>query len=308
MIMCPRSKVKLQVDMGRDAMSDERNTDETAEIENNGSVNRRRFVKSLSAGAATAPFAIGTGSAKASEAPWEYDELTGRKKLDLLDSLRKTSEFDQLRNIVRKHGGEIRGIPGHSRAGRLTAKKTTREIISIELKTDRVDDAYLTIGRDVDEGVSVGMVEYNTYAEDGVLQKQVVYDAISQDNRVAASEVSVQSTETDVTKKVVTPEAKIRKVLNGGTLDTEADTTGGISTMAFGNGPCDECKWAVPLICQNACGAGGGFACGFFGLISGGIGGVGCLTIVSVVCSLASYYACSDSRLDNVACSRLGLC
>lgn len=289
-------------------MSKKHDVDETEETERTASVNRRRFVKSLSAGAAATSLAVGVGSAKTSDAPWEYEDLTGRRKLDLLDTLRGTSEFEQLQSVIRKHGGELRGVPGHSRAGRLTAKGTTREIVSIELKIDRVDDAYLTIGRDVGEGVSVGMVEYNTYTDDGIRQKSVVYDAVSQKSEATADEVSIQSSDTNVTRKVVKPEAKVRKVLNGETLDTETSTTDGVSTMGLGDGPCDECKWAVPLICQNACGAAGGFACGFFGLISGGIGGVGCLTIVGVVCGLASYYSCSASRLDNVACNRLGLC
>jgi halocin C8-like bacteriocin domain-containing protein len=290
-------------------MSEGYDMDKSAETtENTPSINRRRFVKALGAGAATTTFGVGVGSAKTSSALGDYDELTGREKLDLLGILRETSEFEQLRDIAHEHGGTLRGIRGHSRAGRLTANGTTREIVTIELKIDRGDDAYLTIGRDVGEGVSIGMVEYNTYADDGILQKHVAYDVVSQGGEATTSEVSVQSINTDVTKKVVTPEEKIRKIVNEINADSKSGTTNGFSTMGFGNGPCDECMWAVPLVCLNLCGIGGGFACGFFGIISGGIGGVGCLTIVGVVCALSAHYACNDSKLNDKACNQLGLC
>ncbi|WP_425499747.1 halocin C8-like domain-containing protein [Natrinema caseinilyticum] len=130
-----------------------------------------------------------------------------------------------------------------------------------------------------------------------------VYDAV--DDGSSSDRLSTQSTESDLTKRVVTPEKEIRETMES--VENRRGS-GQVTIQGVGNGPRDECKWAVPLICQNVCGAAGGFACGFFGIISGGIGGVGCLTIVNVTCAFASTYGCTGSLADSVCEEEVNLC
>lgn len=266
-------------------------------------VDRRTVLQSMGVGAATTAIGVGTVSAADSESgpDWTYEELDGQDKWSLLDTLSETNEYNQLHEFALENGN--RPVISSSRAGRLSTEDVTREIFSIELRSHNVDEAYLTIGRDIGDGVSIAQVEYNTLSDDGLIKKHVVYDALG-DGR-SSTHVSTQSSDSEFEKRVVTPEEETRATMKS--IENRMQS-GGVTTQAVGDGPCDECKWAVPLVCQNVCGAAGGFACGFLGIISGGIGGVGCLTIVNVTCAFASTYGCTGSLADRVCEEEVNLC
>lgn len=264
-------------------------------------LDRRTVLQSIGVGAAATTVGIGTATATGSETGpnWTYEELTGREKWELLSALYETDEFSELYELAIENGNRPTKMNPSARAGRLVTEEVTREIISIELPAEAADEAYLTVGRDNGDGVSVAQLEYNTRTDDGILQEHVAYDATG-DSDSSSDQLSVESSESNITKAVINPEDEIRETMNAVEQRMESDR---VTTQSV----CTECTWAVPLICQNACGAAGGFACGFFGIISGGIGGVGCLTIVNVTCGMASLYGCSGDLADAV-CGEVGLC
>lgn len=269
-------------------------------------VNRRRILKTVGASAATAAFGIGSASAKetADEMPWEYEDITGTEKQTLLQKLQKTPEYSELLDVVETHGGTVRESPGHATAARLTANGKTRSVVSIDVKTEDDTEAYVNIGRDKGDGVAVANVGYSTYTDDGILEEKEIYDVMATADQAAAdSPVSIQSTDGSTVKKKVEPEAEIRRAIENAKAGR---SHGGVNTLGVGDGPCDECQWAAVLICQNGCGLGGGLACGILGIT--GIGGVACTTLVSVVCSLAAYYSCSETGIGEAACEEVGLC
>jgi len=275
--------------------------------EENNSLNRRTVLKTMGSGiAATGVAGVAAAGEETPGQEYQFVELDARERWNLLSELYYTDAFQQLYEIVLERGERFEGIYRDSRGGRLITDEVTREIVSLELSTTEADDAYLTIGRDRGRGVSVAQLEYNMRADDGVMTEHTVYDPLA-DGVTTTDAVTAEQSEYGVTRKTVNPEPEIRNVMADVRAELESGDVNGSAPITVQGSACNECKWAVPLICQNACGAAGGFACGFFGIISGGIGGVGCLTIVNVTCGLASLYGCSTGLAEEV-CSRVNLC
>lgn len=110
---CQQGKVKMATGVGRNAMSGEHNVDESVETDaSTDSINRRRFVKSLSAAGGASIFggmSIGSASAKNSqseptlpgvpEADFELidtDIKTGTEAQSLVDAVMEFSEMNDL--------------------------------------------------------------------------------------------------------------------------------------------------------------------------------------------------------------------
>ncbi|MEF8882669.1 MAG: halocin C8-like domain-containing protein [Halapricum sp.] len=271
----------------------------------NSALNRRKILKRAGAGIAAAVGIGGMGSVSAGETvstpSFEYTELTNEEQNELLGELVKTPEFKKLYTLAVKRGS----IPTEIvRGGRVETDDNKREMVSVKLVDDTADKAYLTIGRDDESHVSVATLEYNTIAEGGLIENQRRFTAKSE----SPQSMFLYDSDNAVTVEAETIEPGEQSRAHIEKLSSELPNRDNYSNIySFGNGPCNECKWAVPLICQNACGGLSGFACGFFGIISGGIGGVGCLTIVNVTCGMASLYGCSGELAENV-CSDVGLC
>ncbi|WP_135852295.1 halocin C8-like domain-containing protein [Halorussus salinus] len=268
---------------------------------------RRNVLKTLGAGAAATAFGLGNAAAKTqgglseSDIPWDFTEIEGGRKKGLLKRLSQTSEYDQLLDIVAEKGGELTET---SEAARLEANGKTREVVSVAVDSDSEGELFVNIGRDLSEGVSVANVTEKFYADDGILQKKVVYDVLSDADLSTATtdNVAIESTSFGATKKVVEVEDEIRTAIDNAKDRIEGESGDQITTQ----GVCGECKWAAVLICQNGCGLAGGLACGILGITA--IGGVACTTLVSVTCSLAAYYGCSETGVGEAACEEVGLC
>lgn len=288
-------------------MSEEDHADDAAPTENQSTLNRRRFVKSLgAAGSAAMVGSMGTVSAfghKQSSAP-DIQMLEGAEKRKVADAIRGTTEYSQLVREAERNGNPVKDSSNPSRVGRMTANGRTREIVEFELSNVEQGSGYILIGRDLDTNeVSVSELEYDYVARDGTPATVVRYELESSNG------FSTQTVGGSFEKETYEIEDKVREI--GNSLkndDTETSSGGSFTTQGLGDGPCDECKLLAGQVCTIACNGAGGFVCGFAGLLSGGIGGVGCLTIVKAICYFASFYSCSDTKLGQKACARVNLC
>jgi halocin C8-like bacteriocin domain-containing protein len=252
---------------------------------------RRSMLRQLLGGVITLS-AMASGHAVASdESRPRVTQVEGREKNQLLSHFTTTSEYGRLVQRVRSDGYNVR-FRQTATVLRTKQENRTIEIAYAPVEQTEFDEAYLTIGHEVEvDGVTVAGIEYAT--KDRVSPSE--YGISTDQSTTASAEITSSITLIDAT---------------GGSINQQIYND---PSHAVANGPkeeigtmgvyCTACKANVDLLCYYGCGAPVWILCGFLAIPSGGLGGFACGGFVTGACGLISLYGCEASGVSDRVCS-----
>ena len=169
------------------------------------------------------------------------------------------------------------------------------------LGTD-ADDAYLTLGRNVETGeIEIAGLEFVT--TEPTDPDDVPFDFDGDGSR---AELPVKAELVDASADEIRSETlELDDISNPGYgLDDNQVRATDIRTASA----CGNCRFLVSQLCFYGCGAPIWILCGFLAVPTGGVGGLACGAFVYGACGFIALYGCDHRNVNTLVCKELNQC
>lgn len=292
----PRDKVKMGAGVGRTAMSEEHDANESDEMNgSNNPINRRRFVKGLGAAGVASIGMSSTVSASVNDDTFHIgggtiEIVSGYKSNKAAANARSAESFRKLRKYLQNEYGYQVDVSEKTVAEVENPNGKTHSVVSFDVVNRGSGPAI------PDWQVSVAVVLQNGQAlrAKGVIIRETNSELMLEPQN---SQQDEELTEIKVVGGNIHKETK--KLPKVGSTEEDSGVTVQ-STPAS----CGQCIALLKAVGYIGCGWGVAFICSAVGLATIGIGGAVCAAIIYGVCSLGM----PIDRDARASCQAIGDC